>query len=205
LAAQEAGTFAGMRRKIPYLQELGVNCVELMPIFEFDELEFPRINPFTGEKLLNYWGYSTTAFFAPKAGFAATGAFGMQGDELKALVKDFHKAGIEVILDVVFNHTAEGDHRGRTLSFRGIDNKVYYMLAPDGSYFNFSGCGNTVNCNHPVVRQMVKQCLQHWWRSTTSTAFVLTLHQCWGVHKMGSRFPIHRSWKAFPTTLFWQM
>lgn len=162
LAAQEAGTFAGMRRKIPYLQELGVNCVELMPIFEFDELEFPRTNPFTGEKLLNYWGYSTTAFFAPKAGFAATGTFGMQGDELKALVKDLHKAGIEVILDVVFNHTAEGDHRGRTLSFRGIDNKVYYMLAPDGSYFNFSGCGNTVNCNHPVVRQMVKQCLQHW-------------------------------------------
>lgn len=160
--ADEAGTFAGLRRKIPHLKELGVNCVELMPIFEFDELEFPRTNPFTGEKLLNYWGYSTTSFFAPKAGFASTGKFGMQGDELKALVKDLHKAGIEVILDVVFNHTAEGDHRGRTLSFRGIDNKVYYMLAPDGSYFNFSGCGNTVNCNHPVVRQMVRQCLQYW-------------------------------------------
>lgn len=160
--SDEAGTFAGLRRKIPHLKELGVNCVELMPIFEFDELEFPRTNPFTGEKLLNYWGYSTTSFFAPKAGFAATGKFGMQGDELKALVKDLHKAGIEVILDVVFNHTAEGDHRGRTLSFRGIDNKVYYMLAPDGSYFNFSGCGNTVNCNHPVVRQMVRQCLQYW-------------------------------------------
>jgi glycogen operon protein len=144
------------------LKELGINCVELMPIFEYDELEFPRTNPFTGAKLINYWGYSTTAFFAPKAGFAATGKFGMQGDELKALVKDLHKAGIEVILDVVFNHTAEGDHRGRTLSLRGIDNKVYYMLAPDGSYFNFSGCGNTVNCNHPVVRQMVKQCLQYW-------------------------------------------
>jgi glycogen operon protein len=158
----EAGTFAGMRRKITHLKELGINCVELMPIFEFDELEFPRNNPFTGEKLLNYWGYSTTSFFAPKAGFAATGKFGMQGDELKALIKDLHKAGIEVILDVVFNHTAEGDHRGRTLSFRGIDNKVYYMLAPDGSYFNFSGCGNTVNCNHPVVRQMVRQCLQYW-------------------------------------------
>ncbi|MBD1210967.1 MAG: glycogen debranching protein GlgX [Ignavibacteria bacterium] len=162
VAEQEAGTFAGLRRKIPYLKELGINCVELMPIFEYDELEFPRTNPFTGAKLINYWGYSTTAFFAPKAGFAATGKFGMQGDELKALIKDLHKAGIEVILDVVFNHTAEGDHRGRTLSFRGIDNKVYYMLAPDGSYFNFSGCGNTVNCNHPVVRQMVKQCLQYW-------------------------------------------
>lgn len=162
VAPEEAGTFAGLRRKIPYLKELGINCVELMPIFEYDELEFPRNNPFTGEKLLNYWGYSTTAFFAPKAGFAATGKFGMQGDELKALVKDLHKAGIEVILDVVFNHTAEGDHRGRTLSLRGIDNKVYYMLAPDGTYFNFSGCGNTVNCNHPVVRQMVKQCLQYW-------------------------------------------
>lgn len=162
VAEQEAGTFAGLRRKIPYLKELGINCVELMPIFEYDELEFPRTNPFTGAKLINYWGYSTTAFFAPKAGFAATGKYGMQGDELKALVKDLHKAGIEVILDVVFNHTAEGDHRGRTLSLRGIDNKVYYMLAPDGSYFNFSGCGNTVNCNHPVVRQMVKQCLQYW-------------------------------------------
>lgn len=159
---QEAGTFAGLRRKIPYLKELGVNCVELMPIFEFDELEFPRNNPFTGAKLLNYWGYSTTAFFAPKAGFAATGKYGMQGDEFKALVKDLHKAGIEIILDVVFNHTAEGDHRGRTLSFRGIDNKVYYMLAPDGSYLNFSGCGNTVNCNHPVVRDMVLDCLRYW-------------------------------------------
>ncbi|MCS6807236.1 MAG: glycogen debranching protein GlgX [Bacteroidota bacterium] len=162
VAPEHAGTFAGLRKKIPYLKELGINCVELMPIFEFDELEIPRSNPLTGEKLLNYWGYSTTAFFAPKAGFAATGKFGMQGDELKALVKDLHKAGIEVILDVVFNHTAEGDHRGRTLSFRGIDNKVYYMLAPDGSYFNFSGCGNTMNCNHPVVRQMVRQCLQYW-------------------------------------------
>jgi glycogen operon protein len=158
----EAGTFAGMRRKIPYLKELGVNCVELMPIFEFDELEFPRNHPFTGEKLLNYWGYSTTNFFSPKAGFAATGKFGMQGDELKALIKDLHKAGIEVMLDVVYNHTAEGDHRGRTLSFRGIDNRVYYMLAPDGTYFNFSGCGNTLNCNHPVVRQMVKASLQYW-------------------------------------------
>ena len=156
------GTYAGVVEKIPYLLELGVNCVELLPIFEFDEFELSRENPVTGGMNMNYWGYSTVGFFAPKAGYAATGAAGMQVDELKAMVRALHAAGIEVILDVVFNHTCEGDHRGPSISFRGLDNKTYYMLAPDGSYLNFSGCGNSLNCNNPVVRQMVLDCLRFW-------------------------------------------
>ncbi|AFY43773.1 glycogen debranching protein GlgX [Nostoc sp. PCC 7107] len=156
------GTFAGICEKIPYLKQLGVNAIELMPIYEFDEFENSRIHPQTGERLFNYWGYSTVGFFAPKAGYAATGKFGMQVDELKALIKELHKNGIEVILDVVFNHTAEGNDRGPYISFRGIDNKTYYMLTPDGYYYNFSGCGNTLNCNNPIVRNVVLDCLRYW-------------------------------------------
>lgn len=156
------GTFAGLREKIPYLKELGVNCVELMPIFEFNELEVPRINAVTGERLFNYWGYSTVGFHAPKASFAASGHVGMQVDEFKALVKALHRNGIEVFLDVVFNHTAEMGEDGPTISFKGLDNRIWYMLQPDGSYFNFSGCGNTLNCNHPVVRDFVINCLRYW-------------------------------------------
>jgi isoamylase len=156
------GTFAGIREKIPHLQELGVNCIELMPIFEFDEFENSRLHPETGELLLNYWGYSQVGFFAPKAGYAATGKFSMQVDELKALIQDLHKNGIEVFLDVVFNHTAEGNERGPTISFRGIDNQTYYMLTPEGYYSNFSGTGNTLNCNNPIVRNMVSDCLRYW-------------------------------------------
>lgn len=156
------GTFAGIIEKIPYLKELGINCVELMPIYEFDEFENSRVNQETGEKLYNYWGYSTVGFFAPKAGFAATGKFGMQVDELKNLIKQLHKNGISVILDVVFNHTAEGNEKGPYISFRGIDNQTYYMLTPEGYYFNFSGTGNTLNCNNPIVRGMVLDCLRYW-------------------------------------------
>ncbi len=156
------GTFAGLREKITYLKDLGVNCVELLPIFEFDEQETSRVNPMTRERLWNFWGYSTIGYYAPKAGYAATGRVGMQADEFKALVKELHRNGIEVILDVVFNHTAEGDERGPTISFRGLDNDTYYMLTPDGRYYNFSGCGNTLNCNHPVVREFVIDCLRHW-------------------------------------------
>lgn len=156
------GTFAGIRAKIPYLKQLGINCVELMPIQEFDELENKHTNPLTGERLVDYWGYNPIGFFAPKAGYAAMGRFGMEVDELKALVKELHKHDMEVILDVVFNHTAEGGEDGRTISFRGIDNKTYYMLRPDGGYYNFSGCGNTMNCNNPVVRNMVLDCLRYW-------------------------------------------
>ena len=156
------GTFAGLVEKIPYLKELGINGVELMPIFEFDEFENSRKSPITGEILYNYWGYSTVGFFAPKAGYAATGKWGMQVDEFKNLVKEFHKNGIEVILDVVFNHTAEGNEKGPSISFRGLDNRTYYILTPEGYYYNFSGCGNTLNCNHPIVRAMVLDCLRYW-------------------------------------------
>jgi len=156
------GTYAGIVEKIPYLKDLGINAVELMPIFEFDEFENSRIHPETGERLYNYWGYSTVAFFAPKAGFASTGKFGMQVDEFKQLVKELHRANIEVILDVVFNHTAEGNEHGPSISFKGLDNKIYYMLTPEGYYYNFSGTGNTLNCNNPVVRNLVLDCLRYW-------------------------------------------
>jgi len=161
-AVRHPGTYAALREKIPYLKELGVNCVELMPVHEFDEFENSRRHPQTGEMLLNYWGYGTIGFFAPKAGFAATGGLGMQVDEFKAMVADLHRNGIEVILDIVFNHTGEGNEQGPTISFRGIDNKTYYMLTPEGYYWNFSGCGNTLNCNNPVVRSMILDCLRAW-------------------------------------------
>ncbi len=154
------GTFAGVIEKIPYLKELGVNCVELLPIFEFDELENSRV--IDGERLYNYWGYSTVNFFAPKAGYAAASAFGLTAEELKNMVKKLHKAGIEVMLDVVFNHTAEGNENGPYISYRGIDNKTYYLLTPEGYYYNFSGCGNTMNCNNAVVRSFILDCLRYW-------------------------------------------
>jgi isoamylase len=156
------GTFAALVEKIPYLRELGVNCIELMPVFEFDERDCPRADAITGQPLVNYWGYNPLGFFAPKASYAATGRHGMQVDEFKSLIKHMHLAGIEVILDVVFNHTGEGNERGPTVSFRGLDNSTYYMLTPDGYYYNFSGTGNTLNCNHPVVRGFVLDCLRYW-------------------------------------------
>ena len=156
------GTFAGIVEKIPYLKELGVNCVELMPIHEFDEFENARVSPVDGRRLCNLWGYSNVGFFAPKAGYASTGRYGMQVDELKNMVKMLHANGIEVMLDVVFNHTAEGNEQGPTISYRGIDNKTYYMLTPDGAYYNFSGCGNTLNCNNPNVRDMIVDNLRYW-------------------------------------------
>lgn len=157
------GTYQAIIEKIPYLQELGINAVELLPINEFEEMDIDRANPFNGQPLLNYWGYQTINFFSPKAAYATDGRHGQQVNEFKTMVKALHAAGIEVILDVVFNHTAEGDERGLSYSFRGIDNSVYYMLDPlTGKYLNYSGCGNTVNCNHPVVRDMILDCLRHW-------------------------------------------
>ncbi|WP_028235191.1 glycogen debranching protein GlgX [Pseudobutyrivibrio sp. MD2005] len=154
------GTFYGLTEKIPYLKELGINCIELMPIFAFDEFENSR--KINGKTLYNYWGYSTVGFFAPKAGYAASAPFGMEADELKNMIKHLHKNGIEVILDVVFNHTAEGNENGPYISYRGIDNRTYYMLTPDGAYYNFSGCGNTFNGNNAVVRTMILDCLRYW-------------------------------------------
>ena len=154
------GTFAGIIEKIPYLKKLGINAVELMPVFEFDEMEGAR--EFDGEKLLNYWGYNTTCFFAPNTSYSSRIEFNHEGDELKTMIRTLKENGILVFLDVVFNHTSEGDENGYAFSFKGIDNSVYYMLTPDGHYFNFTGCGNTVNCNHPVVQQFIIDCLRYW-------------------------------------------
>ncbi len=154
------GTFAGLAEKIPYLKKLGINAVELMPIFEFDELRDNRM--YNNERLLDYWGYNPITFFAPNTSYTAEVEYNREGEELKQLIRLLHEHGIEVILDVVFNHTAEGDEHGPYFSFKGFDNNVYYMLAPDGSYLNFSGCGNTLNCNHPVVQAMILECLRYW-------------------------------------------
>jgi glycogen operon protein len=159
---EHPGTFLGLCDKIPYLQELGVTAVELMPVAEFDENENLRHHPRTGELLRNFWGYSPISFFAPKSSFAASGPEGRQINEFRTMVKRLHEAGIEVILDVVFNHTAEGNEHGPTLSFRGIDNPVYYMLDEEGDYRNYSGCGNTLNCNHPLIRELILDCLRYW-------------------------------------------
>jgi isoamylase len=156
------GTFLGLIEKIPYLQKLGVTAVELLPVHEFDEDDCPFTNPETGERLRNFWGYNSIAFAAPKAAYAASGREHNQVWEFREMVRALHAAGIEVILDVVFNHTGEGDDRGRTYSFRGLDNELYYMLRPDGGYLNFSGCGNTLNCNHPVIRDLLLTCLRFW-------------------------------------------
>jgi isoamylase len=158
----DPGTFAGMAGKIDYLRDLGVNCVELMPIFEFDEMENNRTNPTTGDRLCNYWGYSTVGFFAPKASYAASAASFNQVQEFKDTVRTLHDKGIEVMLDVVFNHTAEGNQDGPVISFRGIDNKTWYILNEDGSFANYSGCGNTLNCNYPAVREFVIGALRYW-------------------------------------------
>lgn len=154
------GTFAGLKDKIPYLKDLGINAVELMPIFEFDEMESARV--VDGVQLYNYWGYNTVSFFAPNTCYAFNEEHNHEGDELKSLIKALKENGIEVILDVVFNHTAEGNEMGPCFSFKGIDNNVYYMLTPDAHYYNFSGCGNVMNCNHPVVRNFIIDCLRHW-------------------------------------------
>ncbi len=154
------GTYAGLIEKIPYLKELGITAVELLPIDEFDELDCPFVNPLTGERLRNFWGYSTIAFAAIKAAYAAHPEGAAPWEEFRRMVRAFHEAGIEVILDVVFNHTAEGNESGPTYSFRGLDNSLYYLLDERGQYLNFTGCGNTINSNQPNVRQLLRSCLQ---------------------------------------------
>ena len=154
------GTFDGLKEKIPYLKELGINAVELMPIFEFDEMRDARL--IDDNELLDYWGYNPVSFFAPNTSYCSSLEYNREGLELKSLIKSLHENEIEVILDVVFNHTAEGNELGPCFSFKGFDNNIYYMLTPDGSYYNFSGCGNTLNCNHPVVQEMILDCLRYW-------------------------------------------
>lgn len=154
------GTFRGIMEKIPYLKDLGINAVELMPIFEFDELSDHRI--VDGKEVLNYWGYNSVSFFAPNTSYASAVEYNREGTELKEMIKALHENGIEVILDVVFNHTAEGDENGPFISFKGFDNNIYYLLTPEGYYYNFSGCGNTMNCNHPVVQRLIIDCLRYW-------------------------------------------
>lgn len=154
------GTYEGLRQKIPYLKDLGVNAVELMPIFEFDEMESARV--VDGQQLYNYWGYNTVCFFAPNTSYASVVEHNHEGDELKQLIYELKKNGIEVILDVVFNHTAEGNEDGPCFSFKGIDNNIYYILTPGGGYYNFSGCGNVLSCNHPMTRRFIIDCLRFW-------------------------------------------
>ncbi len=178
------GTFDGIREKIPYLKELGVNAVELMPIFEFDELGANRY--YEGEQLYDYWGYNTVCFFAPNTSYEADHEHNREGTELKELIKDLKTNGIEVILDVVFNHTAEGNEMGPFFSFKGLDNNIYYMLTPDGKYYNFSGCGNVLNCNHPIVRNFIKSCLRYWVTEYKIDGFRFDLASILGRNEDGS-------------------
>lgn len=181
---QHRGTFSGLMEKIPYLKELGINAVELMPIFEFDE----NMNSRTvdGKQLLECWGYNTVGFFAPNSSYAAANEHNQEGTELKTLIKALHDNGIEVILDVVFNHTAEGNEKGNTFSFKGFDNNIYYMLTPDSNYYNFSGCGNTLNCNHPVVQQLILECLRYWTINYRVDGFRFDLASILGRNEDGS-------------------
>ena len=160
---EHPGTYKGLIEKIPYLKQLGVTAVELMPVQEFNEAEIQRDNPMTGERLRNYWGYNPTAFMAPNGFYAASGSRGQQVLEFKQMVKAFHDAGIEVLLDVVFNHTAEGHEMGPTFSWRGLDNTIYYMLEENSRYYrDYTGTGNTVNADHPIVRDLILDALRHW-------------------------------------------
>ncbi|MCL4295143.1 MAG: glycogen debranching protein GlgX [Anaerolineae bacterium] len=160
------GTYAGVVEKIPHFKALGVTAIELLPIHQFDEWEFRRFNPKTGERLRNYWGYNTLCFFAPKGHYSHLGAErGQQVVAFKEMVRALHQAGLEVILDVVFNHTVEGNQLGPTLSFKGIDNSIYYILADNPRYYqDFTGVGNTLNANHPVVQDFIIDCLRYWVR-----------------------------------------
>jgi len=161
--ADHPGSFRGVVEMAGRLKELGVTSLELLPVQEFDELENSHRDPRTEERLSNYWGYSTIAFFAPKGGYSSSGSRGEQVAEFKYMVRELHAMGIEVILDIVFNHSAEGNELGPTVSFRGLDNRIYYMLDEDKRYYkNYSGCGNTLNCNHPVVRSFIMDCLHYW-------------------------------------------
>jgi len=158
------GTYEGVIEKIPYLKELGITAVELLPVFDFDPSEIDKPNPAGGPNLSNYWGYSTVSFFAPHSRYCVSPSSGSHLREFRDMVKALHKAGIEVILDVVFNHTSEGNHDGPTINFKGFGNSTYYYLWPPDHqfYMDFSGCGNTLNCNHPIPEKLIIECLEYW-------------------------------------------
>jgi isoamylase len=162
--AVHPGTYRGLTEKIPYLQDLGVTAIELMPVQEFSENELSRVNPISRERLRNFWGYNPAAFLAPKETYGTQGSPGEQTLEFREMVKSFHRAGIEVILDIVLNHTGEGNELGPTICLRGTDNSIFYMLEEDERryYKNFSGVGNTLNANHPVMRDFIIQVLRYW-------------------------------------------
>lgn len=178
------GTFRGLEEKIPYLKELGINAVELMPIFEFDEMRNARL--IDENQLIDYWGYNPVSFFSPNSSYASKKEENNEGTELKHLIRTLHANGIDVILDVVFNHTAEGNELGPCFSFKGFDNNIYYMLTPDGYYYNFSGCGNTLNCNHPVVRELILDCLRYWVTDYRVDGFRFDLASILGRNEDGS-------------------
>lgn len=200
------GTYRGLVEKLEYLKDLGINCIELMPIHEFNELEYYQLIPGTKDSYRhNFWGYSTVNFFSPMSRYSAAIENGGMGSELiaefKTLVRECHKRGMEVLMDVVYNHTAEGNHQGPSLSFRGVDNRVYYMLAPGGEYYNYSGCGNTFNCNHPVVRRFILESLRYWVQEMHVDGFRFDLasiltraHSVWHAGEMavdGTRLAVH--------------
>ena len=182
--AEYPGTFKGIGEKIGYLKELGVNAVELMPVFEFDEMKDYR--EVDGRPLIDYWGYNTVCFFAPNTSYTANVEYNREGTELKQVIKELNENGIECFLDVVFNHTAEGNELGPCFSFKGFDNNIYYMLTPDGFYYNFSGCGNTLNCNHPIVQQMILECLRYWTTAYHVDGFRFDLATILGRNEDGS-------------------
>lgn len=182
------GTFDGLKEKIPYLKGLGVNAVELMPVFEFDEMRDARL--IDENLLLDFWGYNPVSFFAPNTSYSSSKEYNCEGMELKSLIKELHDQNMEVILDVVFNHTAEGNEFGPSFSFKGFDNQIYYMLTPDGHYYNFSGCGNTLNCNHPVVQNMILDCLRYWVIEYRVDGFRFDLASILGRNEDGT--PLHQ-------------
>ena len=182
------GTFDGLKEKIPYLKDLGINAVELMPVFEFDEMRDARL--IDENLLLDFWGYNPVSFFAPNTSYSSSKEYNREGMELKSLIKELHNQNMEVILDVVFNHTAEGNEFGPSFSFKGFDNQIYYMLTPDGHYYNFSGCGNTLNCNHPVVQNMILDCLRYWVIEYRVDGFRFDLASILGRNEDGT--PLHQ-------------
>lgn len=187
---EHPGTYAGVVEKIPYFKELGITALEFLPVQEFDAIQHRRFHPLSQKLLLNYWGYHTVCFFAPNGRYCSSGTMGQQVREFKYMVRELHKAGIEVILDIVFNHTAEGDQYGPVFSFKGIDNSIYYMMDPTtGRYLDYTGCGNTINCNHPVVKDFILNCLYYWVLQMHVDGFRFDLASVLGRDEKGNLLP----------------